>query len=1044
MHIKSKLLLNHTQDFNDYQGMETKEDIEMKIKVLKELNEFHERYKPVKNQNSSPAVYTDPRIKSLINRYVMDEVVKATSDENVKVIPKLELEDGEAFLSITVGSGRQYVVRNLETFCNHMKTRSRTSYGKELDLLHHINSFEKESQPLVNFVLQKLEDKTQYPTEGINSATRYGYHYGIRSYGLAGDKKYMKLLPYGLDEFFQLYLNNKVNISVNGSTEAALFQDRTPEFYLEIKKLEKQKGYALLLPDCHYMLGKNHIYLYCSDHSQYGREQGISNTLCRCSRDFSRKLEDIIKAKLESRYLLTISNEDMASFCINVLSELKEYAEIRGDVEELKEFAPDELQTAFYLDAPQHDMVTAVVKYQYGELEININSLDSYVSKGITRDEKKEKKIAAIVQKFFKNQDPAHRFLYLTGDEEIYQFISEGLGEFLKLGQVFASERFKGMGIKRPPQITVGVQLESDLLNIELDTGGLPLSEAMAALSQYKQKRKYYRMKDGSFIKLEDAGFSELSEMVEGLGLSQKELNEGRIAVPKYRAMYLNQLLKASDNITFERNGHFKNLIRNMKAIDESDFTVPPSLDRIMREYQKDGFRWLAAMDSFGFGGILADDMGLGKTLQIISLLLSKKEEDEDSKALVVCPSSLILNWQNEIQKFSPQLQALAVIGTLEERKALIKEIDDADIVITSYDLLKRDVERYQQILFRYHIIDEAQYIKNHGTQNAKAVKAIRSQQRFALTGTPIENRLSELWSIFDFLMPAYLFSYKKFKDSYETEIVRNQDQAKIAMLSKQVAPFMLRRLKTSVLKELPEKIETVVFSQMEGEQKKLYLANLARIKGEINQNIQEKGFENSKIMILALLTRLRQLCCHPSLCYEDYKEGSAKLEACLELVAEATSAGHKVLLFSQFTSMLELLRSRLGEEGISHYLLTGATSKEMRMELVERFNQDETKVFLISLKAGGTGLNLTGADVVIHYDPWWNIAAQNQATDRTHRIGQKNSVQVYKLIEKGTVEEKILKLQESKKDLSDAIIKDDMAGLGSLSKEALMELLQP
>ncbi|HWQ78868.1 MAG TPA: SNF2 helicase associated domain-containing protein [Anaerovoracaceae bacterium] len=1013
---------------------------------------------------AAAAVFTDPRIKALINRYAMDDSARFAAGNDVKAVPKLELFDGAAYLSLTVGNSRQYIVKNIETFCNNIKAGTVVTYGKDLELIHHIDAFETESKPFVRFILKKQDEKDGYSALNGRYSEGYGSQHsgsGNEAYGPERDKRNLKLMPSGLDELFDLLARREVSIGVFGATASygsygaagasgsagkpSKLTDNTPEFYLEIKELPNKNGFSLSLPDCAYILGEKRIYLYFSEKSQFGKEHNLTNVLYRCSQDFSLGLKDLITARLGSRQPLLISNDDMTSFYGNVLSELEDIVEIKGDTAAMKQFAPDEMEAEFYLDSPISDAITAAVKYRYGSVEIDPHDDAILSPKGIARDEKRERRLDLVMNKYFKCYDPVKKFSFMQGDDDlIYHFVAEGMEELSRLGQIFVSDRLKNMNVKKPPQISVGVRLESDLLHIDLDTGGLPPDEAMEALNQYRQKRKYYRMKDGSFLRLDGSGFSELAEMVEGLGLTQKDLSKVQITVPRYRALYLDNLLRNSSNVTFQRNGHFKSLIRNMKAIDDSDFSVPESLDPIMRGYQKDGYRWLATMDDCGFGGILADDMGLGKTLQILSLLLSKKEEAQDCSALVVCPASLILNWQNEIQKFAPKLRVLIGIGSLAERKALLKRMDDCDVVITSYDLLKRDIERYREKEFRYHIIDEAQFIKNYGTQNAKAVKIIKSRQRFALTGTPVENRLSELWSIFDFLMPGYLYTYKKFKETYEIDIVKNENKEKAAILSRQIAPFMLRRLKRNVLKELPEKIESVVYSQMEGEQKRLYLANLARTKKEIRDKIKEGGFENNKIIILALLTRLRQICCHPSLCYDEYTDESAKLEVCVELLLEATSAGHKALLFSQFTSMLELIEKRLKKEGFSYCMLTGATAKEKRMEMVDRFNEDDTQVFLISLKAGGTGLNLTAADVVIHYDPWWNIAVQNQATDRTHRIGQKNSVQVYKLIEKGTLEEKILKLQENKKDLADAIIKDDMSGMGALTQEALLELLQP
>ena len=448
-------------------------------------------------------------------------------------------------------------------------------------------------------------------------------------------------------------------------------------------------------------------------------------------------------------------------------------------------------------------------------------------------------------------------------------------------------------------------------------------------------------------------------------------------------------------------------------------------------------------MQTCGFGGILADDMGLGKSVQILSLLLSEKEKEDSDKrpSLIVCPASLVYNWEAEIKKFTPELSALIVAGTSGEREEKLVSVESYDVVITSYDLLKRDIELYENISFQFQIIDEAQYIKNHSTQSAKAVKQIKAKNKFALTGTPIENRLSELWSIFDYLMPGFLFSCARFRKELESPALKHGDQNAVERIKNMVAPFILRRLKSEVLKELPEKTETIFVSNMEEEQKKLYAANVEQLKRLLkNQRYSSLGSE--KLQVLSMLTRLRQLCCDPALCYEDYRGGSAKLESCITIIREAIDGGHKVLLFSQFTSMLEIIESRLEEEGIPFYTLTGATSKEERIRLVSSFQNDETPLFLISLKAGGTGLNLTAADVVIHFDPWWNIAAQNQATDRTHRIGQKNKVTVYKLIAKDTIEEKILSLQKNKKDLADSIITGENVDITRLSPEELTYLL--
>ena len=476
---------------------------------------------------------------------------------------------------------------------------------------------------------------------------------------------------------------------------------------------------------------------------------------------------------------------------------------------------------------------------------------------------------------------------------------------------------------------------------------------------------------------------------------------------------------------------------------------MPENLNAHLREYQETGFKWLKTLDEYQFGGILADDMGLGKTIQLVSVILSyvenaKKHGEKAKTSLVVCPSSLTLNWFNEIKKFAPTLSVLLINGSIQDRKNKINNINDYNVVIVSYDILKRDIDIYKEknYMFKYIIADEAQYIKNNNTQNFKAIKEVKSETRFALTGTPIENSLSELWSIFDFVMPGYLFSYKKFKELYETPIVKGEDGYAMKKLKMLIEPFILRRIKEDVLTELPDKTITILNNEMEEEQQKIYMSYMAQVKEEIETEISINGFEKSQIKILSLLMRLRQICCHPSLFIENYKGESSKLNQCIQIVKDAIESGHKILLFSGYTSMFDIIQEELKKESITFYKLTGQTNVGDRIKLVDEFNENpDIKVFLISLKAGGTGLNLIGADMVIHYDPWWNLSAENQATDRTYRIGQKKNVQVYKLITKNSIEEKIYELQQRKAKLIDNMLSTKETFVSKLSKDEIMSL---
>ena len=568
-------------------------------------------------------------------------------------------------------------------------------------------------------------------------------------------------------------------------------------------------------------------------------------------------------------------------------------------------------------------------------------------------------------------------------------------------------------------------------------------------MRKYKLKKKYHRLKDGSFINLQDNENIEFVENItKDIDIDYSQIKDQKIKVPLYRSFYLEKILEKNNSIRLIRNEGYNNFIDGLdKSKLEEKIELPSRLKVDLRGYQIIGFNWLKTLDEYGLGGILADDMGLGKTVQLLSVICSYLDNAKDRKpSLVVCPSSLALNWQNEIEKFTRDIKSIVIQGSLEERTKNIKEIPKYDIVITSYELLKRDIELYEEsnYEFKYIIADEAQYIKNNNTKNAKAIKEIKAETRYALTGTPIENSLSELWSIFDFIMPGYLFSYKKFKELYETAIVKENDEATTNKLKKLINPFVLRRVKKEVLTELPDKTITVLNSTMTDEQQDIYMSYLIKARKNVAEEIAENGIERSQIKILALLTRLRQICCHPSLFIDNYEGESGKLTQCIEIMKDAIQSDHKILLFSGYTSMFDILEKKLKMENISYLKLTGQTKVSERLSMVDEFNNNnDIKVFLISLKAGGTGLNLTGADMVIHYDPWWNLSAENQATDRTYRIGQKRNVQVYKLITKNSIEEKIYDLQKRKEMLIDSMLSTNQTFISKLSKEDIMSLFE-
>ncbi len=515
---------------------------------------------------------------------------------------------------------------------------------------------------------------------------------------------------------------------------------------------------------------------------------------------------------------------------------------------------------------------------------------------------------------------------------------------------------------------------------------------------------------------------------------------DNRFTVKTYRAGLINELKNLGVELIL--SDRFKTFWEQMSTFSTVEtLTLPKGINAEFREYQLKGFGWLWFMYKYGLNGILADDMGLGKTLQALTVLQKAKEEDGPMPTLVIAPTTVVFNWESEIQKFAPTLSCLKLQGG--ERKQFFDKIPKYDVVITSYALLRRDIKKLKDINFRYVILDESQNIKNATSQTAQAVKQLTSQHKLALSGTPIENKLEELWSVFDFLMPGFLFTMADFNSRYVNPIMEHQDKVVEKRLKLQIYPFILRRMKRDVAKDLPDKVENIAYCELTDDQRDFYLQVLDSTKEELFKSIEQNGLEKSRLSIFSALLRMRQICCHPRLYDKNNVKNvisSGKFEKLKVMLEEIISEKHRILLFSQFVDMLDIIKAWLDKSGIKYEYLTGKTKD--RQGAVERFNTDPTiPIFLISLKAGGTGLNLTGADYVIHYDPWWNPAVEDQATDRAYRIGQTKKVFVYRLITKNTVEEKIQKLKTIKRNLVDSVISVDRNITKSLTMDDIREI---
>ncbi|MDF2596880.1 MAG: SNF2-related protein [Clostridia bacterium] len=887
----------------------------------------------------------------------------------------------------------------------------------------------KVHRPLVKFVM----DKTVEYTEVLKQA---GLYRGFNK----SDRKTIPLGAKAFDEFFDLVAGQTIEFVGYNNINKMECVDKDPHFTLNIDAIEDYYQLTTSIGAYRPINCSNNKYLLIG-----GRLHRLSEAFGKDVFPLLNYLYEAGRTKPEKK--LNFTDGLMKRFMLSTLSKIEKHLPVMINESVREKVTPTQAVIKTYLDINEEGSVIGDVNIIYDEFSFNPYKKPTQEEKqqidALIRDVQTEHRFNTILRNYdFRSFNGK---IYLKEEESIYHFLKQGINELIEMGEVHVTDKLKHMRVMKSSIGSVGIRIENNMLYVALKEVNMPLDEVQEVLNAYKTKSKYYRLKDGSFIDTADTSIADLANIIEGLGITGEELRRGEAVMPKYRSLYLDQLLKQNQEIEVDRDKYFKQIIRDVKNVEDADYEVPKTIKATLRSYQKRGYRWLKTMAHYGFGGILADDMGLGKTLQVLTLIASEVDAglpgESLKPSLVVCPTSLTLNWENEIKKFTPHLKAIVVSGSAESRKDLLEEAKDHHIVITSYELLKRDVEYYEKMAFRYCIADEAQYIKNANTLNAKALKMIQSEISFALTGTPIENSLAELWSIFDFSMPGYLFKYNAFKQNYEMPIVKQQDEIAISRLKKMVAPFILRRLKKDVLKELPDKTETVIYNNMEEEQRKLYLAHLAKAKQELDEEIGSRGMGRSHIKILSLLTRLRQLCNHPALYLEDYTMGSGKLEQCMEIVRDSIQAGHRILLFSQFTSMLSILSKELDKEEVEHFMLTGSTKTEERMSLVNTFNISDIPVFLISLKAGGTGLNLTGADVVIHYDPWWNLSSQNQATDRAYRIGQKNNVQVFQLITKDSIEEKIKELQDRKIGLTESVLQEGEALITKMTEEELKGL---
>lgn len=933
--------------------------------------------------------HLDPKERLLnISKDIIKQFKPKDTKREIKKQVNLEVEFTSGYrgfqIVLKMGIDRLYSVRNkMGHFFECYKDLEGTlEFGKSFTYNPLIHFFNKEDSEILDYLYDFFE--------------------------LRGNARYVSLIniSFSDDDFIKLLKlvkNKKIKI------DNKLILDIIDKFPFEMNLTKKDNEYT-------FKININDECKPLTDNFEYF----ISNNVLY---HLSKKYRELLKIMIQNRvYELVFTDDNLDSFVQGILPIVKNDIILDESVSD-KVVISLKPEAKLYFDFKKY--ISCNIKLKYNEIEIDyFDNTDN-----IVRDTEFENSIIDdLVNIGFiidKNK------IILDDIDKIGDFFESKLEELASKYDVYTSQKMKDTNIIKNNSISSSFSIGQDnIMSFSFDLGNISTSELDSILDSVKNKKKYFKLKSGDLINIEDDNLKQLESFMDTMNMNSSDIENGTI--PKYRALYIDSL--KSDYNIIKTDNLFDEFITNFNEYKNSKLKLTKKEKEVLRDYQEIGVKWLYNIYKCGFGGILADEMGLGKSIQVIYFIKKLIEEDSNSKFLIVVPTSLVYNWENEFKKFAPKLNYQVFAGIKSKRHEFL-ENDNPNIYITSYHLLREDEEIYNKIHFKVCIIDEAQNIKNPQAGITKVVKKINSELRLALTGTPIENSTIELWSIFDFIMPGFMSSEKTFHSKYNIKEFNEEENNLLNLLNKQISPFILRRKKQDVLSDLPDKIENNIYIDLTDKQKKIYAAEVNRVRREMDEIISSEGIEKARFMILQLLTKLRQICIDPRLVFDNYNEMSSKIENLIKVVKELIDNGHKILLFSTFKTAIELVRKEFKNNNITNYVITGEVSSKKRMELVNKFNSDDTNCFLITLKAGGTGLNLTSADVVIHLDIWWNPQAENQATDRAHRIGQKNKVEVIKLITTGTIEEKILELQNKKKLLSDKVIEGENRDKNMISK---------
>lgn len=934
--------------------------------------------------------------KNILECFVTKEPL-ATSKEELGLGIDIIYEDGNYIVKLKIGVGIKYTIKTRDKFNAFRRCYlgdDELELGKKLTYSRAKYYFNEDDTKIVEFLFN-------YSRFSVGN-------YEVRDEPLKlNNREFNELLRLLENKTFTLVGNTIKSIVKGMPTDYRLdYEDGKYKFFID-----NYEQYLVVDNDARFVIYENKLYLLDIEDSKI---------LCEL---YDNGVNSIVFAK-----------ENLELFKKGLLRKTINNIVVDDNIQEIK--VSKEKKISIYFDLAE-DRVRANVKLKYGNSEFDYFDKVDDIIRDVDFENKAILDLTAYGFVLSKN-------CFEIGDmDSAYNFLDNGLEYFANNYTIFTTEKIKKLNIYKDVKVKSNFSIGKDnILAYDFQIDKVNEDEVNSMLLAIKSKKKYYRLKSGDVISLlQSKELEDFSALTEDLGLGD-DLKEKRISIPKYRAFFIDSL-KNNRYQEISTNASFDEFIKNFKTYKKAKVEFSQEEDKLLRDYQKDGVKWLYTIYKCDLGGILADEMGLGKTLQAIIFLRKVIDLKPDAKILIVSPTSLVYNWEKEFSKFAPELKYIVMADNKKKRQDIMQKFNEYNIFITTYGLVRNDNDYYEDKNFEVCIIDEAQAIKNYQAGMTKEIKKIKARTKIALTGTPLENSVLELWSIFDFIMPGYLNSITRFKDAYGIKDVDDESLKKLDTLNYQIKPFILRRKKKEVSKELPDKIEHIEYLDMAEKEKALYQSLVEETKREINDVVASEGFSKARFKIVTLLTRLRQLCISPRLLDENYQEESVKIKRLLDIIKELIKDKHKILIFSSFKSAVYLVKEALDRESISNYVIDGSVKGRDRVAMVDAFNKDKTNCFLITLKSGGTGLNLTSADVVIHLDIWWNPQAENQATDRAHRIGQTKKVTVLKLINKGTVEEKIIELQEKKKILSDNLIEGkNVATLDALTEEELTNLL--